>query len=93
MFVLTAKAKPAVLVSIGNVSLGINHPKGPHDHANDMTYVHTRTTTIAANVLSNVPVSFKLTDKIPPIANCKFNQNTSLETLPMLTYIIGFKSE
>ncbi|KAG5600965.1 hypothetical protein H5410_032335 [Solanum commersonii] len=69
MFVLTAKAKPAVLVSIGNVSLGINHPRGPHDQANDITYVHTRITTIVASVLSNVPVSFKLKDKIIPIAN------------------------
>ncbi|KAL8139566.1 hypothetical protein V2J09_005587 [Rumex salicifolius] len=37
MFVLTAKANPAVLVSTGNVSLGMSHPSGPHDHAKDIT--------------------------------------------------------
>lgn len=37
MFELTAKAKPAVLVSTGKVSLGINHPSGPHDQAKHMT--------------------------------------------------------
>ncbi|KAK6796611.1 hypothetical protein RDI58_004312 [Solanum bulbocastanum] len=69
IFVLTAKAKPVVLVSIGNVLLGINQPRGPHDHANDITYVHTRSTTIIASVLSNVPISDKLVTKIAPIAN------------------------
>lgn len=73
MFVLTAKAKPAVLVSIGKVSLGINHPRGPHDHANAMTNVHTKTTTTVANVLFNDPVSLKLVVNIIPIASCKIN--------------------
>ncbi|KAG9157350.1 hypothetical protein Leryth_004997 [Lithospermum erythrorhizon] len=61
MFELTAKANPAVLVSIGNVSLGINHPIGPHDHANDITNVHTRTTTTApSGVLKSLEVQFPL---------------------------------
>ena len=33
----TATANPALRVSRGNVSLGISHPKGPHDHANPIT--------------------------------------------------------
>ncbi|KAH9618887.1 hypothetical protein KSS87_015598 [Heliosperma pusillum] len=37
MFELTEKAKPAVLVSTGKISLGMSHPSGPHDHANDIT--------------------------------------------------------
>lgn len=70
MFELTAKANPAVLVSIGKVSLGINQPRGPHDHAKDITNVHTSITTMAARVLSSEPVSFKWTCKIHPIASC-----------------------
>lgn len=37
MLELTAKANPAVLVSTGNVSLGINQPRGPHDQAKLIT--------------------------------------------------------
>jgi hypothetical protein len=32
---------PADLVSRGKVSLGINHPRGPHDHAKADTKTHT----------------------------------------------------
>ncbi|BAT00550.1 Os07g0206650, partial [Oryza sativa Japonica Group] len=33
MLELTAKENPVVLVARGNVSDGISHPRGPHDHA------------------------------------------------------------
>lgn len=59
MFELTAKANPAVLVSIGNVSLGINQPRGPHDHAKDITNKHTSTTTIIACSFVSEPVAVK----------------------------------
>lgn len=53
MFELTANANPNVLVSIGKISLGINYPSGPHDHAKDITNKHVNSTTnIAAAFLS-----------------------------------------
>lgn len=69
MFVLTAKAKLTVLVSIENVSLRINYPRGPHDHENNVTYEHTNSTTTTASVLSNLHVFFKFVDNIALIAN------------------------
>jgi hypothetical protein len=33
MLELTANENPAVRVSSGNVSDGMSHPRGPHDHA------------------------------------------------------------
>lgn len=59
MLVLTANAKPAVLVSKGNISVGINQPRGPHDHAKAITNTHTKNTTAIARVLLSEPVSFK----------------------------------
>ncbi|KAL2530545.1 Cyclic nucleotide-regulated ion channel family protein [Forsythia ovata] len=67
---LTAKANPAVLVSRGKVSLGINQPSGPHDHAKDITYVQTSSTTIAARTLSSDPVSFKWKCRMNPMESC-----------------------
>lgn len=69
LFVPTLNAKSVVLVSNRNVSLGINKPRGPHDHANNMTYVQTGNTTTDVSVLFNIPVSDKFVAKIAPIAN------------------------
>jgi hypothetical protein len=69
MFELTAEANPAVLVSRGNVSLGINQPRGPQDHAKDITNEHTCTTTMAACTLVRVLVVIKAS-KIAPTAVC-----------------------
>ena len=30
---------PADRISKGKISLGTNHPSGPHDHANPVTYI------------------------------------------------------
>lgn len=50
-FTQTVTLWPAERVSNGNVSLGINHPSGPHDHANEETKVQTMTTTNVAKLL------------------------------------------
>ncbi|KAH9620823.1 hypothetical protein KSS87_015130, partial [Heliosperma pusillum] len=57
MFELTEKANPAVLVSTGKISLGMSHPSGPHDHANDMTKVQVSKTTTIAGPFAIVLVS------------------------------------
>ncbi|KAL5701857.1 hypothetical protein ACHQM5_027149 [Ranunculus cassubicifolius] len=78
MLELTAKAKPIVLVSRGNVSLGINHPRGPHDHANAMTKTHTRNTIHNPSVLPIDPVAVKCSLRRIPIITCK--NTTQVET-------------
>ena len=55
MLNITVIAVPAERVSSGNISLGINQPSGPHDHANAATYVHIRNTTKFAPPLVNCP--------------------------------------
>lgn len=64
----TAKAKPTVLVSRGKISLGINHPRGPHDHAKFATYTHTSITTQIAVPCPREFVAFRCTCRIDPIA-------------------------
>ena len=41
---------PADLVSSGKISLGMSHPSGPHDHANDDTYTQINTTAMIPRV-------------------------------------------
>jgi len=55
MLELTVKVNPVVLVSMGNVSLGINQWSGHHDHAKFATNRQTNTTTAA-----DVPASMLL---------------------------------
>lgn len=74
MLELTAKEYPAVLVSRGKVSLGINQPRGPHDHANPPTNTHTMTTTIKASPLGRSPVAFKSFIRIIPMIVCIYNK-------------------
>ncbi|GER44709.1 cyclic nucleotide-regulated ion channel family protein [Striga asiatica] len=71
MLELTATANPAV-----RISLGISQPIGPHDHANDITYVQTSTTTMPAMNLSSDPVGFrtrKRKEKKMNVCTCEMN--------------------
>jgi hypothetical protein len=82
MLVDTVMACPADLVSSGNISLGINHPSGPHDHANDDTYTHMNTT---ANHPSADDIVFpcKLVAKITATATCtQIHQHSALVSCP-----------
>ena len=40
MLIETLMDCPADRISRGKISLGTNHPNGPHDHANAATYKH-----------------------------------------------------
>lgn len=77
MLVPTAKKKPAFRTSNGKISLGINHPKGPHDHANPDTKKHIKTTTAVAYVGDIVFVVFNWVEIIPPITDYKLKTITS----------------
>lgn len=46
---------PAVLISIGNISLGISQDKGPHDHPKPAEYMHIR---ISNNVACPFDIGF-----------------------------------
>lgn len=70
MLELTAKEKPAALVWIGKISLGINQPRGPHDQAKPETKRQTKNTTKIAVVGSSVFERFNFKAKITPIAVC-----------------------
>jgi hypothetical protein len=48
MLMHTVMLCPDDLVSSGKISLGINHPRGPHDHANADTNTQISTTTVIA---------------------------------------------
>jgi hypothetical protein len=67
MFMPTAKKKPALLVSRGKISLGINQPKGPHDHAKPDTNTQTKMTTSFAEPFGMILADFKCTARILPI--------------------------
>ena len=74
MFMLTAQKKPAVLVSNGNISLGINHPKGPHDHAKPDTKKHIKNSTRYEYFFGKTSVDFKNAASIPPVILCEIKQ-------------------
>ena len=74
MFMLTAQKKPAVLVSSGNISLGINHPSGPHDHAKPDTKKHIKNNTTYEYFLGKTFVVFKNVASIPPVTLYKIKQ-------------------
>lgn len=74
MLELTANENPADLVSKGNVSLGMSHPIGPHDHAKLITNRQISNTTTIASVFPNVPFTPKSLFKIIPTPNCAHQQ-------------------
>lgn len=55
MLTETLTACPAGLISNGHISLGTNHPNGPHDHANPATYRHMKASTQSAVAGVKVP--------------------------------------
>jgi len=57
MFTDTFTLCAAERTSSGNISLGTNHPRGPHDHANPATYTHMPHTTTMAYHFGNTPGS------------------------------------
>merc|ERR1712232_825333 len=61
----TLMACPADRISKGQISLGTNHPSGPHDHANAATYPQIRNNTRLASWLVRVPTP--LTPNFSPI--------------------------
>uniref|UniRef100_J3L9S6 Uncharacterized protein n=1 Tax=Oryza brachyantha TaxID=4533 RepID=J3L9S6_ORYBR len=63
MFTATVTLCAADLTASGYTSLGINHPIGPHDHANPATYTHTNSTMHMAYCSDMAPV--------PLSPNCK----------------------
>ena len=73
-FTHTVTLCPADLVSRGNVSLGINHPRGPHDHAKADTKMHTINTTTMAVALESCWPSCNPVAKRIPITTCNSKQ-------------------
>ena len=65
---------PIERVSSGNVSLGINHPRGPQDQAKDETKVQTITTTRIANPFErSLVLSFSLNPRTIAITTWERN--------------------
>lgn len=70
MFVLTAKKKPAVRVSNGNISLGINQPRGPQDQAKPETKTQIKAITMYAYSLDIAFVEPNWLARITPVMHC-----------------------
>ena len=65
MLTETFTAWPADRISRGQISLGINHPNGPQDHANAATYAHIKNNIKLASNEDYVPIP--LTPNFKPI--------------------------
>lgn len=70
MFMLTAKKNPAVRVSRGKISLGINQPRGPQDQAKPDTKKQIKNTTMYAYNFGIWFVECKYFSRMTPVTTC-----------------------
>jgi hypothetical protein len=76
----TTIACPPDRTSIGRISLGTNHPNGPHDHANPETNRHIITSTQVPYDAERTLAPPNWVPKIQAITICKNHNNKVLKT-------------
>jgi len=89
MLTETLMACPAGLISNGQISLGTNHPNGPHDHANPATYKHmkARIQSAVAGVKVPDPVVPNFIPIKVPTTICKMTHQTIYVRYAIIIYI------